>query len=241
MSHRARLRRLEGMTRPFIPISAPFLNSAARFAKRRRRLHRAGGTMVALFALMHLGNHLLALAGQPAHQRVLEALRLFYRHPVVEPLLLLVLACQLVSGATAAWRLLRAGGGARTLPPVARLQALSGLVLGGFVLVHVVAVLFGRAVLRLDTNFHFAAAGLHTTWVWFFAPYYFLGVAALGVHLACAAHRHRPAQPTAWRRGLPWLLGLGGGALGVWLVALMAGWVVPVDIPAAYLATYSVE
>lgn len=229
------------MTRSFIPTAAPFLNHAARAITLRRRLHRLGGALVALFALMHLGNHLLALAGQPAHQRMLEALRLVHRHPLVEPLLLLVLASQLVSGAAGAWRVLRPGGGVPTLPPVVRLQALSGLVLGAFVLAHVVAVLIGRVVLRLDTNFHFAAAGLHSPWVWFFAPYYFLGVAALGVHLACAVHRHRPAQPTAWRRGLPWLLGLGGGALGAWLVALMAGWVVPVDIPAAYLATYSVE
>ena len=196
--------------------------------------------MVALFVLLHLGNHLVALAGQPAHQRMLEALRLVYRHPLVEPLLLMVLACQLASGAVGAWHLLRTGGSGRTLPPVARLQAVSGLVLGGFVLVHVGAVLVGRAVLQLDTNFHFAAAGLHTPWAWFFAPYYGLGVAALGVHLACAAQRHRPPQPGAWRRALPWLLGLGGAVLGALLVALMAGWLVPVDIPATYLSTYPV-
>jgi len=228
------------MTRSFTRSDTPSLTTATRSASRRRQLHRLGGAVVACYALMHLGNHLVALAGQPAHQRVLEALRLLYRHPVVEPLLLLVLACQLASGALGAWHLLRPAGARRLLPPVARLQAISGLVLGGFVLVHVGAVLVGRTVLQLDTNFHFAAAGLHTPWAWLFAPYYFLGVAALGVHLACAAQRHRPAQPSAWRRALPWLLGLGGAVLGALLVALMAGWLVPVEIPATYLSTYPV-
>ncbi|TNF53661.1 MAG: hypothetical protein EP308_09170 [Burkholderiales bacterium] len=226
------------MTHPF--STSPTLTAAAIAATRRRRLHRLGGAVMALFALMHLGNHLTALAGVAAHQQVLEALRLVYRHPLVEPVLLLVLAGQLASGTAGAWRLLRTGGHSRALLPVARLQAVSGLVLGGFVLVHVGAVLVGRTVLQLDTNFQFAAAGLHTPWAWFFAPYYGLGVAALGVHLACAAQRHRPPQPGVWRRALPWLLGLGGVVLGALLVALMAGWLVPVDIPARYLSTYPV-
>lgn len=175
-------------------------------------MHRLGGAVVAIFAVLHLGNHLVALAGVPAHQQALEALRGWYRHPLLEVALLLALAGQVVSG----------------------------LVLGGFLLIHVAAVAVGRGLLQLDTNFHFAAAGLHTPWVWLFAPYYFLGVAALGVHLGCVAQRHMPPRPSAWRRSLPGLMILVGVVLAGSLVALLAGWLVPVNIPAHYLAHYPV-
>jgi succinate dehydrogenase/fumarate reductase cytochrome b subunit len=206
----------------------------------RRDVHRAGGAAVALFAALHLGNHLVALAGVPAHQQALEGLRLLYRHPLVEAALLLVLAVQLVSGAAGVWKSLRAADAPQRKHPIARLQAISGLVLGGFVLVHVAAVLVGRCAMQLDTNFHFAAAGLHTSWAWFFAPYYFLGVAALGVHLGCVAQRRMPPRPSVLRRVLPGLIALTGVVLAGCLVALMAGWLVPVSIPARYLASYPV-
>jgi hypothetical protein len=193
--------------------------------------------VVAIFAVLHLGNHLVALAGVPAHQQVLDALRGWYRHPLVETPLLLALAGQVATGGARAWILLRAGIRA---PRWAVWQAVSGLVLGGFVLIHVAAVWVGRGLLQLDTNFHFAAAGLHTPWIVLFAPYYFLGVAALGVHLACAAQRRMPPRPSARRRSLPGLMILVGVVLAACLVALLAGWLVPVSVPARYLAPYPV-
>lgn len=55
---------------------------------------------------------------------------------------------------------------------VAWLQALSGAYLAFFLMVHVGAVLFGRTVLKLDTNFYYAAAGLYVPpFQFFFAPY----------------------------------------------------------------------
>lgn len=202
-------------------------------------MHRLGGAVVAIFAVLHLGNHLVALAGVPAHQQALEALRGWYRHPLLEVALLLALAGQVVSGAARALTILRAATRGPT-PRWAVWQAVSGLVLGGFLLIHVAAVAVGRGLLQLDTNFHFAAAGLHTPWVWLFAPYYFLGVAALGVHLGCVAQRHMPPRPSAWRRSLPGLMILVGVVLAGCLVSLLAGWLVPVNVPAHYLAPYPV-
>lgn len=197
-----------------------------------------GGVAVALFAVLHLGNHLVALAGVPAHQQALEFLRLLYRHPLVEVPLLLVLAVQVVTGAAGAWKTMRAEAHRRH--PITSLQAVSGLVLGSFVLVHVAAVLLGRYAMQLDTNFYFAAAGLHTPWAWFFAPYYFLGVSALGVHLGCVAQRRMPSRPSVLRRAAPGLIAMTGVALAGCLVALMAGWLGEVRIPTQYLATYPV-
>lgn len=70
---------------------------------------------------------------------------------------------------------------------VAWLQAISGMYLVLFLVIHVSAVLFGRTALGLDTNFNVAAAGIHVPrYQWFFAPCYTLAVLALCAHVGCA-------------------------------------------------------
>lgn len=214
---------------PIAPTAAPIW---------RQRLHRAGGCVLALYATAHLGNHLVALAGVAAHRRTMEVLRLFYRHPLVEPLLLLFILTQMASGAWGAWQALR---GCRRLHSVARVQAISGLVLGSFVLIHACAVLSGRWVLQLDTDFYFAAAGMHVPpYGWFFVPYYLAGVTALGIHLGCAAYWALSARPAVWRRRAALALALLGVGLGALLCLLLAGAIVPVHVPATYRATFGV-
>lgn len=220
------------------PARLPTPKRLRRWPNARRRLHRAGGLVITFFALLHLGNHLLAWAGVPLHQQALEMLRLLYRQPLVEWALLLVLTTQLMTGTARAWASWRAADPTPGKRTQLNLQAISGLVLGGFLMVHVAAVLAGRHMLQVDTNFYFAAAGLHSPWVWFFAPYYFLGVCALGVHLGCVAQARMPPQPSALRRVLPGLVMVVGLLLAGLLVALMAGGLVEVRIPAHYLVPY---
>ena len=116
----------------------------------------------------------------------------------MEPVLLLAVLSQVASGSRAAWGAWRAP---ERLGTVERIQVLSGLVLGSFLSIHVSAVLAGRWLQGLDTNFHFAAAGLHIApFGWFFAPYYFVGVSALGIHLACALWWRLAHRTAAQRR-----------------------------------------
>lgn len=204
----------------------------------RRRLHRIGGGLLTTFALLHLANHLVAVAGVAAHQQVLEALRGVYRHPWVEPLLLFALGMQWATGVQAALALLRPLRSGQRPPPMVRWQALSGLVLGSFLFIHVAAVLVGRLVLGLDTNFHFAAAGMHAGWVGFFVPYYFLGVSALGVHLGCAAGMVWRTQRPRLARTVALLLSGVGVAMAALLVLLMLGTWVPVNVPPHYLTVF---
>lgn len=183
-----------------------------------RALHRASACVVGAFAAVHLVNHLVGLAGIDRHVAFMQAARLVYRQPVLEALLLACVAFQAASGlwlVAAGWRARRGR--------VARLQAGSGAYLAFFLVVHVGAVLFGRAVLGLDTRFHFAAAGLHVPpFQWFFAPYYGLAVFALFAHLGCAAWWRWERRP---RKAATLLaLALGTGALiAVALVLLLAG------------------
>ena len=123
---------------------------------------------------------------------------------------------------------------------VAWLQAGSGIYLAFFIVVHVGSVLFGRAALDLNTNFYFAAAGLHVApFQLFFAPYYFLGVVALFTHLGCAACWHTHGSSRIARilvLAIPCAVGVGVSLL---IVLSLAGVLYPVDIPDRYKATYA--
>jgi hypothetical protein len=192
-----------------------------------RRLHRTAGVVLAVFLVVHVANHLAALAGVDAHVRFMDAARRVYRQPVVEAVLLACVVLQAASGLRMLWA---ARQRRRGLLPW--LQAGSGAYVALFVAIHVTAVLAGR-VGGLDTNFYFAAAGLHVRpFVLFFVPYYFLAVAALFAHLGCALRRGRAVVA-------------GCSAVGVvvagLIVATLMGTVVPVEIPARYLATFAVS
>lgn len=189
-----------------------------------RALHLASALLIALFLVLHIGNHLAMFAGQAAHIAAMEALRPFYRNPLAETLLMLALAFQLSSGLAMIWRTR-----AQRRRGLGRWQAISGAVLALFILNHVGAVWGGRLMLGLDTNYHFAAAGMHAGYAAFFVPYYFLGVAALFVHAACAL---------SWRmrgRAVPLAVASLGIALAAGFVIVMAS---DTAIPPRYLESF---
>lgn len=197
------------------------------------RLHRSGACVIGAFLLGHLSNHLLALNGVAAHIRFMDALRHVYRHPLVEVVLLLCVLSQMASGLVFLRRRWpRRQGGLDTL------QLISGAYLAMFLLIHVSAVIGGRALLGLDTNFYYAAAGMHVRpYQWFFVPYYFFAIVSVFVHLACAfdwlARHHRG------RRAGTSILLAGGVAVAMLVTAAFAGLFFPIAIPAEYLATYA--
>ncbi|WDA39941.1 hypothetical protein [Erythrobacter sp. BLCC-B19] len=192
--------------------------------RRLRPLHLASGLAIALFVIAHIGNHLAMFAGQAAHIAAMEALRPFYRHPLAETLLMLALAFQLGTGLSMIWRTRR-----QQRQGLARWQAISGVILALFILNHVGAVWAGRLLQGLDTNYHFAAAGFHAGYAGFFVPYYFLGVTAAFVHLACAL---------GWRaknRAIPLAISAAGMALAAGFVGVMAS---DPAIPPRYLESF---
>ena len=178
---------------------------------RLRGFHLASGLLIGLYLLIHMANHLAMFAGQDAHIALMESLRPIYRNAVIEPLLLTAFLFQAGSGLAMIWRTRKTRRGF-----VPWVQAGSGILVAAFVLNHVAAVLIGRFSDGLDTNFHFAIAGFHAGWAAIMAPYYFLGVAGLFVHIACAL---------SWRlrtNAIPVGMVLAGLALAVGFVAAMA-------------------
>lgn len=200
-----------------------------------RRGHLISALIIGAFLATHMGNHLAGLAGQNFHMAYMTAARGFYRNVLIEPLLLLLLAWQIGSGllmVARTWTARRGG--------VAWLQALSGIYLALFLLIHVGAVMYGRGMLGLDTDFRFAAAGFHAPpWQWFFAPYYFLAVVCLFAHAGCAVYWNLGGAWTRYRgRALATFIAIGLAA-GLMIDLALAGKLYPVDIPPAYRATYS--
>jgi len=158
-----------------------------------------------------------------------------YRQPAVELVLLFAVAFQIPSGLSF---VVRGWKNRRGLVPW--LQAISAAYLALFLIIHVSAVLFGRTVLHLDTNFYYAAAGFHVEpYQLFFAPYYFLAVIAVFMHLGCAAYwqmQSRSPSARALAVAIPSVIGLAASLL---IVLALAGNLGPVEVPAKYKATYA--
>lgn len=71
-----------------------------------------------------------------------------------------------------------------------RLQLWSGLYLAIFFVIHLSAVMVGRFILQLDTNFYFGAAGLNQfPFNLFFIPYYSLAIFCFFAHIASVHYR----------------------------------------------------
>lgn len=145
-----------------------------------KKLHHFSGLLITLFVILHLFNHLCSLWGAERHIAMMETLRPVYRNVFAELLLLSAVAVQVISGI----RLFRATRTPRR-KGFAHLQRWSGLYMAMFFLIHLSAVMAGRYVLNLDTNFYFGVAGLNTfPFNLFFVPYYGLAVVAFFAHVA---------------------------------------------------------
>ena len=176
-------------------------------SRSRMALVVAHGVAAALFILLylalHLGNHLVGLAGEAQHTAVMKALRHFYRSSLGEPLVLGLLFFLLVSGAVLAW-----AGSRQRADRFRAFQIASGVYLLVAITSHVNAVLnLARVVLKIDTDWAFATgapAGLIADpWNIRLLPYYlmavFFGVAHPFSGLRVIMLKHGTAGPLADR------------------------------------------
>lgn len=151
-----------------------------------KQIHRASGTLLAVFIILHLGNHISGIFGESTHIMVMDRLRVLYRNRIVETLLLLSVVMQIVSGL----RLYFTKRG-NLLTQFDKIQIWAGLYLSFFLLIHLTAVLAGRFVLDLDTNLYFGSAGINTfPFSLFFIPYYSLAIVSVFGHVA-AVHNSK--------------------------------------------------
>lgn len=151
-----------------------------------KRIHYISGLTIAIFIGLHLFNHCFSILGADKHIEVMTTLRHFYRNIFVEIILLLAVATQIYSGLKL-YRTKRKI--VQTL--FEKMQIWTGLYLAIFFVIHLSAVLAGRIILNLDTNFYFGVAGLNSFPVnLFFIPYYFLASVSFFGHIS-AIHNQR--------------------------------------------------
>ncbi|NBB22379.1 hypothetical protein GVN20_23700 [Runella sp. CRIBMP] len=145
-----------------------------------KKIHYISGLTITLFVGLHLFNHSLSVWGAEKHIEMMNTLRLFYRNLFVETILLLAVFTQIVSGL----KLFKTNR-KTAVSYFEKLQIWTGLYLAFFFIIHLSAVLGGRHVLQLDTNFYFGVAGLNAfPFNLFFVPYYGLAILSFFGHVA---------------------------------------------------------
>jgi len=151
-----------------------------------KKIHYISGLTITIFVGLHLFNHCFSVLGADKHIEVMTILRHFYRNIFVETILLLAVATQIYSGLKLFQSKRKS---AKTF--FEKLHIWTGLYLAIFFVIHLSAVLAGRFVLNLDTNFYFGVAGLNSfPFNLFFIPYYSFAVVSFFGHIS-AIHNQR--------------------------------------------------
>ena len=197
-----------------------------------RTTHRVSAVFLSIFIFIHLLNHTYAVIGTAEHIAFMEAYRSIYRMLIIEAVLMMAVLTQVVTGVM----LIKKGSGKR-FGFFEKLQAYSGGYLAFFLIVHTSAVLFGRLVPELDTNFYFGAAGMHfEPYHFFFLPYYFLAIVAFTNHLACAVFFNAGGSKSGKVAGFSMIAG--GFLLAFIIITAFAGGFYEIEIPAEYKEMY---
>jgi hypothetical protein len=160
----------------------PLLALAAN--RRIRRIHRTFIAQLILFVIAHLAVNLTAIRDLDIYNQAAGWFRLAWRTPIAEPILIGLLATQVVTGLMLA---LDAAMGRSTFEHLCQITA--GAFIAVFLMSHTLAVaVLGRDLLNRGPDFTFASAGpaglFGSAQGAALFPYYGLGVVAVFVHLA---------------------------------------------------------
>ncbi|AQS93165.1 hypothetical protein BXQ17_03315 [Polaribacter sp. BM10] len=145
-----------------------------------KRIHYFSGVLISFFVGLHLFNHLYSILGADAHIEMMNDLRVVYRNIIAETILLFAVIIQVFSGIKLFFKKRK-----NVTDFFEKLQIWTGLYLAIFFFIHLSAVLSGRLILNLDTNFYFGVAGLNTFPLnLFFIPYYGLAIISFFGHIS---------------------------------------------------------
>ncbi|MEL7129760.1 MAG: hypothetical protein AAGK23_09450 [Pseudomonadota bacterium] len=187
-------------------------------------LHRILACGLGLFIVVHILVHMTAIFGVETHGEVLSFVQPAYRNMFVEPLLVLAILLQVGIGA----KLVMVRWKSEEKSGWGWVQIASGIYLAYFLIMHTSAALFTRHLLRLDTDFHWAAAPLMIApMTYVFVPYYGLGIVAIFAHLASVVHFGWPTRGETFAKAI-----IGGGiAAATLIVATFSGLFYEITLP----------
>ncbi|MFT6558362.1 MAG: succinate dehydrogenase/fumarate reductase cytochrome b subunit [Sneathiella sp.] len=195
--------------------------------------HRVNGLFISLFIVLHMATHLSGLWGIDAYNAMQQVMRIVYRNTVVEPILLVSVVLQVGVGI----KLVSQNFRRKLKEKWARRQALSGLFFLFFISQHLSALAMARWIEGLDTSFFWPASVMSAPpFYWYFAPYYFLGVTAMFVHLGCALRLYALRRKSTVLAGsLFWGVSGGGGLLALTIVFMLLGLFYDIELPAVWV------
>lgn len=196
-----------------------------------KKIHYFTGIFLILFIGGHILNHSMILVSEELHLQFMAAYRKIYRIPVVEVVLYLAVLIQVGSGGRLLWKKWRHTKGIWD-----KMQVWSGAFFLYFLLVHPLAVLYGRYVWELDTNLYFGASVVNIKpLVYYYVFHYGLSIWAFFTHLACVhrvkMRRFVSARSAGIQATVMVVVGL---VMAVLIVYNMTG----MDIPEVYLEKY---
>ena len=197
-----------------------------------KKVHYYSGLFISVFIFLHFCNHLFALVSPEKHIEVMDIVRLIYRNIIFEVLLIGACITQIIAGIT-----LFRNKKKNLQNGFDRLHIYSGLYLAFFLTIHPIAIFVGRYYFEVDTNFWFGAMVVNLFPILlFYVPYYFLGVFAFFVHVACI-HRQK-IMALGWNVSADkhaTLIMAAGAITGILILAGFTGFFQGMSIPDEYL------
>ena len=178
--------------------------------------------ILVVFLVPHLGNHLTGIVSGADHIGVMRLARLVYRNTLVEPLLITLIAFQIMSGFVLVRRKLD-----RASDFFGTLQTMTGIYVGCYFLGHMTAAFAARGA-GIDTNWNWLTNDDHGLLFhlssFSLVGHYWVGPIALVAHVACGLRmvmlEHGVSEHVAAR--VAWgLIGLGMAGSSVILAGLL--------------------
>lgn len=208
-----------------IALASPAVVAVPRGVTRWRIVHGVTALVIVGYVAFHVANHLFFLASPARYDAVQRWGETVYRNPYVQPLLVLALLLQTVTGLRLFWHWsARRGDFFRTV------QLATGLYLAAYVVGHMDSVfVFARTYQAIPSDWAFATGApagiIRDAWNIRLLPHYFLGVWFVLVHLACGARGVLLAHGApAVRVNRGWWLAVAGSGLVALVIMLgMAG------------------
>ena len=145
-----------------------------------RTFHRIAAIFLLAFIIAHLGNHVAAALGPKTFNAYLATARAFYRHPVIEPVLIALFFVQAFTGFN-----LIIGSFHRVVKRSfsAWLELISIVVFVFFIAIHLSAIAVTRFYFEMQTDFYWVAELFRkSTLQPYIIGFHFLGVVAIAIH-----------------------------------------------------------
>ncbi len=199
-----------------------------------QQFHKFNAVILLVFVFIHLATHVSGIFGIETYNAVQKVMRLIYRNPVSETILLASIVLQLIVGMVLLVKSLRRG---RPRDLLSWAQVLSGGMFFVFMTQHLFSLGMTRLYFDLETDFFWPASVMSgPPYIYYFIPYYFLGVWSVMVHLGIGvrywildAGHARLANYTALA------FAIGGALVSAFILPILAGAYFDIEMPKEWI------